>query len=69
MEKLAVDKEFQKRVGEYNSASELSYIRMKNSALRACDSIPGTEVPASDGKRAPRVFELCLTLHERPPLR
>ena len=69
MEKLAVDKEFQKGVGEYNSASELSYIRMENSVLRAFDSIPGIEVSASDGKRAPRIFELCLTLHERPPLR
>jgi hypothetical protein len=58
MEKLAVDKEFQKGVGEYDSAGELSYIRMENSVLRAFDSIPGIEVPASDGKRAPRVFEL-----------
>ena len=58
MEKLAVDKEFQKGVAEYNSASELSYIRMENSVLRAFDSIPGIEVPASDGKRAPRIFEL-----------
>src|ERR1700682_2829692 len=58
MEKLAVDKEFQKGVGEYNSAGELSYIRMENSVLRAFDSIPNIEVPSGDAKRAPRIFEL-----------
>jgi hypothetical protein len=57
-EKMAGDKEFQKGFGEYNSAGELSYVRMENSVLRAFDSIPGIEVPASDGKRAPRIFEL-----------
>ena len=58
MEKLAADKEFQKGVGEFDSAGELSYIRMENSVLRAFDSIPSIEVPASDAKRAPRIFEL-----------
>jgi hypothetical protein len=56
MEKMAADKELQKGVGEYNS--ELSYIRMENSVLRAFDSTPGIEVPPGDGKRAPRIFEL-----------
>jgi hypothetical protein len=58
MEKMAADKEFQKGLGDFNSASELSYIRMENSVLRAFDSIPGIEVPSRDGKRAPRIFEL-----------
>jgi hypothetical protein len=58
MEKMAADKEFQKGFGEYNSMSELSYIRMENSLLRAFDSIPGIEVPPTDAKRVPRVFEL-----------
>ena len=56
MDKMASDKEFQKGTAEYNS--DLSYIRMENSVLRAFDSIPGIEVPASDAKRAPRIFEL-----------
>ena len=67
MEKMAADKEFQKGVGEFNSPGELSYIRMENSVLRAFDSIPGIEVPASDGKRAPRIFEL--RTYESPNVR
>jgi len=58
MEKMAADKEFQKGAAEFNAAGELSYIRMENSLLRAFDSIPGIEVPPSDAKRAPRIFEL-----------
>ena len=58
LEKMAVDKEFQKGLGDFNSAGELSYIRMENSVLRAFDSIPGIEVPSGDAKRAPRIFEL-----------
>jgi hypothetical protein len=56
MDKMSTDKEYQKGFREYNS--ELSYIRMENSVLRAFDSIPNIEVPSSDGKRAPRIFEL-----------
>ena len=58
MEKMAADKEFQKGAAEFNSAGELSYIRMENSLLRAFDSIPGIEVLSGDAKRAPRIFEL-----------
>jgi hypothetical protein len=58
LEKMAADKEFQKGISEYNSAAELSYIRMENAVLRAFDSIPGIEVPAGGPKRAPRIFEL-----------
>ncbi len=56
MEKMASDKEFQKGFDEYNSMTELSYIRMDSSLLRAFDSIPNIEVPASN--KAPRIFEL-----------
>ena len=48
---MAADKEFQKGVGEFDSAGELSYIRMENSLLRAFDSIPAVEIPATDSKR------------------
>jgi hypothetical protein len=57
-EKMAADKEFQKGFEEYNSMSELSYIRMESSLLRAFDSIPRIEVPPTAGTRAPRIFEL-----------
>ena len=58
MEKMASDKTFQQGFNDYNSMSELSYIRMENSLLRAFDSIPNIEVPPGDSKRAPRLFEL-----------
>ena len=58
MEKMKSDKEFQKGLNEYNSMTELSYIRMESSLLRAFDSIPGIEIPPGDAKRAPRIFEL-----------
>jgi hypothetical protein len=58
MEKMAGDKDFQKGFDEYNSMSELGYIRMESSLLRAFDSIPKIEVPPAAAKRAPRIFEL-----------
>src|SRR6266540_6276467 len=57
MQKMMADKEFQKGFNEYNSMTELSYIRMESSLLRAFDSIPEIEIPGSDEKRAPRIFE------------
>jgi hypothetical protein len=58
MEKMASDREFQKGFDEYNSMSELSYIRMDSALLRAFDSIPNVEVPPTAANRAPRIFEL-----------
>jgi hypothetical protein len=57
-EKLAADPEFRKASDEYNSMTELSYVRMENALLRAFDSMPAVEVPRSDAKRPPRLFEL-----------
>lgn len=57
MERLAADKEFQRGFDEYNSMTELSYIRMENSLLRAFDSMPSIAVPPA-GSRPPRIFEL-----------
>lgn len=54
--RLASDKEFQRGFDEYNSMTELSYIRMENSLLRAFDSSPSIAVPPAG--RAPRIFEL-----------
>ena len=39
-DRMMSDKEFQKGFDEYNSLSELSYIRMENSLLRAFDGWP-----------------------------
>lgn len=56
MERLASDKAFQSAFDEYNSMTELSYIRMENSLLRAFDSVPALSVPPA--AHAPRIFEL-----------
>ena len=58
MDKLYSDKEFLHGLDDYNSMSELGYMRIENSLLRAFDSIPQIEVPPSSADRAPRVFEL-----------
>jgi hypothetical protein len=55
-EKLAADSAFQAAFGEYNSTSELSYIRMESSLLRGFRTVPGIEM--SPAAAAPRVFEL-----------
>ncbi|HLY17158.1 MAG TPA: NIPSNAP family protein [Bryobacteraceae bacterium] len=55
--RLAADKEFQQGFDEYNSLTELSYIRMENSLLRAFDSMPALGAPA-ETKAPPRIFEL-----------
>jgi hypothetical protein len=55
--RMAADKEFQRAFDEYNSMTELSYIRMENSLLRAFDSAPSIVVPPA-GQRPPRIFEL-----------
>ena len=56
IERLAADKEFQRGFDEYNSMTELSYIRMENSLLRAFDSMPAIARPPAG--KAPRIFEL-----------
>ena len=56
-ERLAADQEFQRAFDEHNSMTELSYIRMENSLLRAFDSVPSISVPPA-GQRPPRIFEL-----------
>ncbi|HTT63495.1 MAG TPA: NIPSNAP family protein [Bryobacteraceae bacterium] len=57
MERLAADKEFQRGFDEYNSMTELSYIRMENSLLRAFDCMPSVALPPA-GQNSPRIFEL-----------
>jgi hypothetical protein len=55
--RLAADKEFQRSSDEYNSMTELSYIRMENSLLRAFDAAPAMAIPPA-GNHPARIFEL-----------
>jgi hypothetical protein len=55
-DRMASDREFQKGFEEYNSMSELSYIRMENSLLRAFETTPAMTPPPA--AKAPRVFEI-----------
>ncbi len=57
-EKLAADKEFQASFDEYNSATELSYIRMESSLLYAFPSMPAIQPPPARENRAAHIFEL-----------
>jgi hypothetical protein len=55
-EKMAADKEYQAAADEFNSMTELSYIRMESSILWAFPSMPAVEMPPAS--RAARIFEL-----------
>jgi hypothetical protein len=57
-EKLGADKEFLAAADEYNSMTELSYIRMESSLLWAFPSMPTVAVPPAGENRAARIFEL-----------
>jgi hypothetical protein len=56
--KFAEDKEFQKGWDAYNSVPDPAYVRMESTLLRAFDSMPALETPATDANRAARIFEL-----------
>jgi hypothetical protein len=56
-DKLAADKEFQKSADQYSSMSELSYMRMENSLLRAFDGWPAITAPKPP-QQGTHVFEL-----------
>ena len=56
-EKLAADKAFQKGADEYSSMTELSYIRMESSLLRAFDGWPAITAPKPLDKGS-HIFEL-----------
>jgi hypothetical protein len=55
-DKMASDKEFQRGFEEYNSMSELGFIRMENWLLQAFEGLPRMAVPKPAEK--PRIFEL-----------
>lgn len=55
-DKIDADKEFRKGFEEYNSMSELSYIRMETALLRAFDVQKSVVPPPA--RKAPRLFEM-----------
>jgi hypothetical protein len=55
-DRMASDKEFQQGFEEYNAGSELSYMRMENSLLRAFDVQRSIAVPPE--RKEARIFEL-----------
>src|SRR5579883_639172 len=56
-QKVASDKDFQKGADEYNSLTELGYIRMETSLLRAFDGWPAITMPKPLDKGS-HIFEL-----------
>jgi len=57
-EKLSADKEFLAAADEYNSMTELSYIRMESSLLWAFPSMPAVAPPPAGENGAAHIFEL-----------
>lgn len=52
------DKEFVKAWQAFEASNELPYVRYESVLLKAFDSHPKTEVPPTEEKRPPRIFEL-----------
>ena len=57
-EKLDADKEFQAASDDYNSMTELSYMRLESSLLWAFPAFPGVVAPPAGENRAAHIFEL-----------
>ncbi|MBX5495490.1 MAG: NIPSNAP family protein [Bryobacteraceae bacterium] len=57
-EKLAADKEYQKESTSFFASPALPYVRMESSLLRAFNTMPAIEVPSTEGRQSPRIFEL-----------
>jgi NIPSNAP protein len=57
-ERISSDKEFVKAWQSYEAGGDLPYARYQSVLLKAFETHPKIEVPPSDEKRPPRVFEL-----------
>ena len=57
-EKLSADRDFLAAADEYNSMTELSYIRMESSLLWAFPSMPNVVPPPHGENQEPHIFEL-----------
>lgn len=58
LNKLKGDSDYQKGLTSFNSGPNPAYVRMESALLRAFDSIPQLEVPPTEGRQSPRLFEL-----------
>ncbi len=57
-EAIKSDRDYAKAWQAFEAAAEMPYVRYESTLLKAFDSHPKIEVPPSDEKRAPRLFEL-----------
>jgi NIPSNAP protein len=57
-ERISSDKEFVKAWQSYEASGDLPYARYQSVLLKAFETHPKIEIPPSDEKRPPRVFEL-----------
>jgi len=57
-DRMAADVEYRKGADAYNNIADPPYVRMESSLLRAFPGFPAIEVPANDGKRPARIFEM-----------
>ena len=58
MDKMDADKGFGTAFDEYNSLTELSYIRMESALFRGFRTVPAIAVPPVNDGQTPRIFEL-----------
>ena len=58
MDKMAADAIYQKALTDFDSNSELPYIRVESTLLRCFESVPAIETGPSPQGRSPRTFEL-----------
>jgi hypothetical protein len=58
MEKISADKDFIKAWQSFEAANDLPYVRYESVLLKAFDAHPKIEIPPTEEKRPPRVFEL-----------
>jgi hypothetical protein len=58
VDKMNSDEAFGKASDEYNSITELSYIRMESALFRGFSTMPAIEVPPVNDGQTPRIFEL-----------
>jgi hypothetical protein len=58
MDAMRNDKEFAKAWQAFETGNELPYVRYESVILKAFDSHPKTELPPTEEKRPPRIFEL-----------
>ncbi len=58
MERMRSDKDFMKALQTFDAAGELPYVRYQSILLKAFDAHTKIEIPPTDEKRQPRVFEL-----------